>query len=131
MDTVKPLMSWRQVAVDLQLTPVSVDRLRRHFSQTYKLSDEQVEFMVRSAARSLQTTFDSVDQIPAGGDSGAVLVRVAHSLKGQLLNMGEAGWAEIARMVEFAAKAKEDHDYALPLQAIREAMSAIMEYRLL
>lgn len=129
MDAVKTLKSWRQVAFDIELTPVSVDRLRRHFSQTYKLSDEQVEFMVRSAARSLQTTFDSVDQIPAGGDSGADLVRVAHNLKGQLLNMGEMGWADIARMVEFAAKAKEDLDYALPFQAIREAMSAIMEYR--
>jgi HPt (histidine-containing phosphotransfer) domain-containing protein len=85
--------------------------------------------MVRSAARSLQTTFDSVDQILAGGDSGAALARVAHNLKGQLLNMGETGWADIARMVEFAAKAEEVHDYAPPLQAIREAMSAIMEYR--
>jgi len=68
--------------------------------------------MVRSAARSLQTTFDSVDQILAGGDSGAAQARVAHNLKGQLLNMGETGWADIARMVEFAAKAEEDHDYA-------------------
>lgn len=129
MNTVKTPTLWGKGAADEQLTPVSVDRLRRHFSQTYQLNDEQVEFMVRSAARSLQTTFDTVDQALAGGDPCTVLIPVAHSLKGLLLNMGEAGWADIARRIESAAKAKEVHDYALPLQAIREAMSAIIGYR--
>jgi len=71
----------------------------------------------------------SIDQVLAGGDPCAALAPVAHSFKGQLLNMGEAGWADIARMVESAAKAKEVHDYALPFQAICEAMWVIMGYR--
>lgn len=123
------LKLWRQSSDDLDLTEVTVERLRRHFSQTYKLNEDQVEFMVKSSAQSLRTVFESAQQILAGDDSQqAALAKMAHSLKGLLLNMGEQGWADIARAVEFAAKAGESRDYSAPLEEIRTATLAIVEY---
>jgi len=42
MNSVEALMLWKQGAADELLTPVSIDRLRRHFSRTCRLNDEQV-----------------------------------------------------------------------------------------
>lgn len=126
------LKFWRQSSDDLDLTDVTVERLRRHFSQTYKLNEDQVEFMVKSSAQSLRTVFESVQQILTGdvASQQAALIKTAHSLKGLLLNMGEPGWADVARAVEFAAKAGESRDYFFPLEKIRSATSAIVEYGL-
>ncbi len=129
MDNTEILKLWRQSSDDLDLTEVTVERLRRHFSQTYKLNEDQVEFMVKSSAESLRTVFESAERILAGDESQqAALARMAHSLKGLLLNMGEPGWADIARAIEFAAKAGESRDYSVPLEEIRTATSEIVEY---
>lgn len=131
MDNTDALQPWRLSSEDLDLTDVTVERLRRHFSQTYKLNEEQVDFMVQSSAQSLRAVFESVQQILTGDElQQAALIRMAHSLKGLLLNMGEPGWADIARAVEFAARAGESRDYSVPLGRIRTATLAIVEFGL-
>jgi hypothetical protein len=129
MENADGLNSWRQIPEDGDLPDITVERLRRHFSQTYRLSEEQTDFMIKSSAQSLQAVFESARQIfESEVPDQAALIRMSHSLKGLLLNMGEPGWADIARSMEFAAKAGESRDYSVPVKAVRKATSAVMEY---
>ncbi len=129
MTSADDLASWRQTPAQGDLPDITVERLRRHFSLTYKLGEAQVDFMIKSSAQSLLAVFETARQIfEKDFPDHADLVRMSHSLKGLLLNMGEPEWADIARSMEFAAKAGESHDYSLPVKAVRKAALAVMEY---
>ena len=129
MTSADDLEPWLQTPAQGDLPEITVERLRRHFSLTYKLGEEQVDFMIKSSAQSLLAVFETARQIfEKDAPDQAALVRMSHSLKGLLLNMGEPGWADIARSMEFAARAGEAHDYSLPVKAVHKAALAVMEY---
>lgn len=99
-------------AMRLHSSPVTIENLREHFRTTYKLNEEQIDLMVVSSARSLQTAFLALDAI--GGDDGdehMKIAAIAHSLKGLFLNMGQHEWASSAVEIENAANAGQDRDY--------------------
>jgi HPt (histidine-containing phosphotransfer) domain-containing protein len=100
-------------------SPVTIKNLREHFRTTYKLNEEQIDLMVVSSARSLQTAFLATDEILNGGDVCVKIAAVAHSLKGLLLNMGQHEWAGYAREIENTAKANEVRDYKEMMQRLR------------
>lgn len=106
--------------------PVDQQTLRNHFKNVYKLKDEQVEFMIRSASQSLQTALTSAEQALASDNLCAALVPVAHSLKGLFLNMGEGEWASLARAMEQAAKAGQQYEYAVVVQKIYQGVSGML-----
>jgi len=99
--------------------PLNLENLRNHFRNIYKLKDEQVEFMIKSASLSLQTALTSAEQALASENLGAELALVSHSLKGLFLNLGEREWAALARAMEMAAKNGEVYDYAAVVEKIR------------
>ena len=108
--------------------PVSLERLRTHFRQVYKLNEDQVECMLRSASQSLRTTFVSAQQALASDDLCSALAPVAHGLKGLLLNLGEGEWAALARIIEKAAKAEQPYEYVDVVNNMREGLSAVADY---
>lgn len=108
--------------------PVRLERLRNHFRQVYKLNEDQVEFMLRSASQSLRTTFSSAKQALASDDLCSTLAPVAHCLKGLLLNLGEGEWAALAGIVEKAAEAEQPYEYADVVNKMREGLSVVADY---
>jgi hypothetical protein len=106
-------------------SPVTIKNLREHFRTTYKLNEEQIDLMVVSSARSLQTAFLATDEILNGGDVCVKIAAVAHSLKGLLLNMGQHEWAGYAREIENTAKANEVRDYKEMMQRLRLGVQEI------
>ena len=122
-DTMTP---WQVMFEQPPPLPLNLETLRQHFRNVYKLKDEQVEFMIKSASQSLQTALASAEQALAGDDFCAALVPVAHSLKGLFLNMGEGEWASLARAMEQAARAGEQHEYTVVVQKMRQGGAVIM-----
>jgi HPt (histidine-containing phosphotransfer) domain-containing protein len=108
--------------------PASLERLRNHFRQVYKLNEDQVEFMLRSASQSLRTTFASAKQALASDDLCSALAPVAHCLKGLLLNLGEGEWAALARIIEKAAEAEQPYEYADVVNEMCEGLSVVADY---
>jgi hypothetical protein len=100
-------------------SPVTIENLRKHFRTTYKLNEEQVDLMVVSSARSLQTAFLAVDEIQGNEEFCKKIAAIAHSLKGLLLNMGQHDWASYAAEIENAANTGKDCDYKIMVDDLR------------
>lgn len=128
MDTTRSLNSTGLKSDESLPPPVSLERLRNHFRQVYKLNEEQVEFMVKSASQSLQTALAAAEQALESDDPYIALAPVAHSFKGLLLNIGEGEWAALARAMEQAAKAGQPYEYAGTVRNIREGLMAVADY---
>jgi hypothetical protein len=113
-------------AMRLYSSPVTIKNLREHFRTTYKLNEEQIDLMVVSSARSLQTAFLALDEI--GGDDGDVhmkIAAIAHSLKGLFLNMGQHEWASYAAEIECAANDSQDCDYKKMILVLRSGLQDV------
>jgi hypothetical protein len=108
-------------------SPVTIENLREHFRTTYKLNEEQIDLMVVSSARSLQTAFLAADDIFGSEDVCEKMAAIAHSLKGLLLNMGQFEWAGFAREIERAAKASEKCDYKEMIRRLRVGMHPVSQ----
>ncbi len=106
---------------------VSRDRVRSHFQEVYSLSREQVEIMLKSSAQSLTTFLSALEDAVDNGRSLPEIARLGHGLKGVLLNMGEEGWAEVARNLESSAAAGKSMDYGEIVAAIRLGVDAVLE----
>lgn len=91
--------------------PIKIENLRSHFRNTYGLTEEQIEKMLISSAKSLATTLSKLYDSLEKEEDLPELNRLGHSLKGLLLNMGEQEWAAIARHLEKSAAAGEPENY--------------------
>ena len=107
--------------------PVTLARLRNHFSVTYQLDPQQVELMVSSSRRSLEKIFHEACIALQMDDQAGKMVAVCHSLKGLLLNMGEPGWANMARELEAAARKGESLDYPALFHRFHEGMAEVLD----
>lgn len=108
------------------ISPIKVENLRKHFKKTYKLVDDQIEVMIESSARSLRATFLAAENTLGDQESYDDIARHAHSMKGLLLNMGEAEWAARAREIELAALEKKNIDYRRRMAEIRSGVREII-----
>lgn len=126
MSTNDTLTPWQVMFEQPPPAPINPDTLRAHFKTAYKLNDDQVEFIVRSASQSLRTALASAERVLASDNLCAEMAPVAHGLKGLYLNMGEDGWASIARAMELAAKAGQLHDYAVVVQKMRQGGAVLV-----
>jgi hypothetical protein len=117
---------WQVMFEQPSPAPLSLDTLRIHFRNVYKLKDEQVEFMIRSASQSLQTALASAESALASDQPCNALAPVAHGLKGLFLNMGEGGWASLARAMEMAAKNGQVYEYTAVVEKIRQGGAVLL-----
>lgn len=118
----------RKVNNDAPDRPQAVHRekLREHFRKTYKLTEDQVDILLESTAKSMSSTLNAL-YVAVGGDSRLEEVsRLGHSMKGLLLNMGEQQWAETARELEKAAARGEKRDYGKMVRDIHQGVEDIL-----
>ncbi len=109
-----------------QLPPkVNTDNLKNHFRVTYKLADEQIEAMLESLANSLAKSLSAL-QINLDENDTDQIFRLAHSIKGMFLNMGEKQWAELARELELAASEDKVCDYRSMVEKIQYGVEDIL-----
>ncbi len=109
-------------------SPVKIENLRRHFRDTYKLADEQIDLMLESSARSLQVTFAATEDAFSDKDFYEKVARHAHSMKGLLLNMGEKEWAAQARDIEVAALERVDVDFRKMIDKIHQGVLEVVGF---
>lgn len=109
---------------------VKITKLKDHFKKTYRLTDEQVERMIRSSAASLHESLGSVAEFTDADweNDTEKIMQIAHSLKGLLMNMGESVWAERAREVEQRAEKDEEFDYKSFFQEMKEGLKELWEF---
>jgi len=80
-----------------------------HLQQTYGLSDELAEQLLEKARQDISTILTNMTTANKSGDLDT-LSKVAHSLKGTLLNLGFNALAEMASEVEKTAGAGNECD---------------------
>lgn len=110
-----------------QPPPVEIEHLRSHFRNIYGLSEAQVEEMVIRSAQSLKTTLDQLHNSLEREVDLQQVHHLSHNLKGVLLNMGETGWADLARRMEKSAVAGGSEDYLEIVVIISKGMHKIVE----
>lgn len=106
---------------------LSVERLQHHFKSVYKLSDEQVDLMVKSSSTSLTKSMTLLGEAVEKRTGFDDISRHAHSVKGLLLNMGEHHWAEIAREIEKSASAQSEKDYSKLVDTLLNGVKDVLE----
>jgi len=92
------------------------------------LNETQVETMLVSSSKSLKQALASAHDILAGTEPEARFALVFHSLKGLLLNMGEAEWAAYTKELEKKQTNGEQVDYAAAVAILEKGMAAILSY---
>jgi len=105
---------------------VTVNNLRNHFKTVYRLADDQIDIMLESSAKSLNTSLSALYDAIGEGASLEEVSRLGHSIKGLLLNMGEQGWAELARELELSASGGADVDYKGLIDGIHKGVEDIL-----
>lgn len=85
-------------------SPMEIANLREHFATSYRFDDAQIDIMLESSLKSLKLTLGKLEEAVAEPPGHEEISRLAHSLKGLLLNMGEHEWAELARHIEKTAE---------------------------
>ena len=116
-------------ATDMSVpTPLVLDRLRDHFRRTYMLNETQVETMLISSSKSLNQALASAHDILEGTEPEARFTLIFHSLKGLLLNMGEAEWAAYTKELEKKLTDGEQVDYAAAVEVLEKGLAVILSY---
>lgn len=105
---------------------IRTEKLREHFSTTYRLKDDQIDMMLASTSKSLNASLRALyEALDEGGNLNEVS-RLGHSVKGLLLNMGEPQWAEFARELENSAAKGESRDYRKLVECIHRGVEKIL-----
>ncbi|MGL1936979.1 MAG: Hpt domain-containing protein [Fibrobacterales bacterium] len=76
-------------------------------ADVYGLPEENIDMMLDATKKSVTENLGLAEKSLAEHDSES-FVRVAHSMKGALLNLGQEGWAGVASQME--EKGKESMD---------------------
>lgn len=108
--------------------PLVLEKLRDHFRRTYLLSETQVETMMISSSKSLKQAIGGAHEILKEKEQEARFTLLFHSLKGLLLNMGEAEWAAYTKELEEKLKNGEQVDYAAAIGIIEKGLVEILLY---
>ncbi len=88
------------------MTAVEYKRsIRNHLLRAYMLSDEKIEIFLPRFLTTLKTHLDNLQQ-PLQTKNFEELSKVAHTLKGALLNLGLRELADIAYSIELHSREK-------------------------
>lgn len=119
------------------LQPVTLSKLRTHFKDVYLLKDDQVEIMLQSSSKSMiKVLKDSEEFIERLTKQTSTQDRefdercrkFFHSLKGLLLNMGEAEWAAYAKGLETEYKSLNRTQLQKIITEIKNGMAEVISY---
>ncbi len=99
--------------------------VREHLSKTYKLQPEQVDQLLVTSARSLAEHLDKALAALKAEDSD-LLREAAHGLKGNLLNLGLAEYAQTAAEIEQGAKNGESRSCRRRLISLQTALAELL-----
>ena len=92
------------------ITPIDISKVRAHLAAKYKLTEDKIDFLLNGLKGSLQAEMSKAQTAASQNDLPS-LAHAAHSMKGALLNLGLAEWAELARSIELGAKASDTIDF--------------------
>jgi HPt (histidine-containing phosphotransfer) domain-containing protein len=105
---------------------VNVNAAKEHLANTYKLTPDKIDHMLNGLKGPLIQEFTNADEALEQNNL-ADLSRAAHTIKGCLLNLGVADWAELAREIELSAKKEEQEDYAAMFKELRTGLGPLLE----
>lgn len=114
--------------LDYPSLPVHVESLKNHFKSAYRLTDAQIDCMLKSSAESLKLTLALLQKATDEKDNFKEICVQSHRLKGVLLNMGENDWAQVARQMEKSASRQENRKYTSMVEQLRMAMVDILSF---
>ncbi len=100
--------------------------VRAHFSTTFGLGDAAGLHLWQTARQSLSQGLAALGRA-LEADNAAVAAHWAHSVKGDLLNMGLDDLAVLARSIEERAQGEALDACATPLASLREALLPSLE----
>lgn len=124
----KPLPVDRQRRGEKSKKKDILERVRHHFTQTYKLAPEQVEQML---ATSIQSIVDQLNRAKQGLDKNDLneLAAAAHTMKGNLLNMGLQRCADISARIEQEARTGNAQPYQQWLADLQAQLEIVLLYK--
>jgi CheY-like chemotaxis protein/HPt (histidine-containing phosphotransfer) domain-containing protein len=102
-----------------------IETVKHHLANTYTLNPDQVRQMLSTSAASMTVHLDKVKQGLKDDDFMAVCT-AAHALKGNLLNLGLARCAELAKRMEESAAKNEYISYDKYLVELRTTLDEIL-----
>ncbi|MGL1903578.1 MAG: Hpt domain-containing protein [Fibrobacterales bacterium] len=83
----------------MSLEPVLPESIRVHLADVYGLPEENIDMMLEATKKSITENLELAEKSLLEKNS-ETFVRVSHSMKGALLNLGQEGWAEVASQME-------------------------------
>jgi len=102
------------------------EQIVSHMKVQFNLPDEQIDAMIPTFIQTLNEHLSALERAVASGSLEAV-GRVAHTLKGALLNLGLEQCAGTALTIEKGAKAGEHHrDYRALCEELRSSLRELL-----
>jgi len=100
----------------MSLASVTSEDIGQHLKNAYGLTDDKIQLMLDAAKGSLRENLAEAARC-IQNENWSVLVRVAHSIKGALLNLGQEKSAGNASMIEKLAQAENEKEKCSQLLA--------------
>ncbi|HIJ89510.1 MAG: PAS domain S-box protein [Desulfobulbaceae bacterium] len=82
---------------------VSPESVKRHLREKYLLPEANINHLCQIARMTLAEYLGQLAQAAGQGDFAA-LIKISHTIKGELLQLGLEQWGELARTIELGAK---------------------------
>ena len=89
------------------------------------MAPDKVDYLLAGARENLVLEFDKMSRAQEAQDLAA-LSKAAHTVKGCLLNLGIADWAELAKFIENNAWQKKSCSYDLLIKQLREGVQCLL-----
>ena len=105
---------------------VNLGALKTHFKSNYNLADDQIDLMLESTSKSLNSSLSELYETLEMNTNFEKLTKLGHRIKGLLLNMGEQEWAAVARELELSASAGKDIDYRGMVERIHKGVESVL-----
>lgn len=103
-----------------------IDEIKEFFSSRLNLPDEKIEYFLKALMKSLKRELWNADNAIEKNEMEK-LGKIAHTIKGTLLNSGLTRWAKLVREIEYAAKNGEERDYPHLLLQLKKGLSILLK----
>lgn len=113
-------------STDQEKVPVSLEAVKEYLFKTYEMSPESLDSMMKGLRETLQSELDKA-RVATSQNELKMLAMSAHTIKGILLNVGLAAWADLAKVIEMAAKNGEVKDYGIILGELGQGVAALLQ----
>lgn len=102
-----------------------LDHIRGYLGEQFQLSPDQVKEMLPSFISILATHMDNLERSLGAGDP-LIIGKAGHTIKGALLNLGLAEYAELALIIEEKGKSGDSStDYSALVASLRRMIEPL------